>query len=236
MRVNEIEISDAMAYMKDIPDKFIDLTITDIPYGKVNRPSNGLRNLDKGKADVVTFDLEVLVCEFCRVTRNSIYVFCGTEQVSEIRKTLVKHGLSTRTIIWEKTNPSPMNGDKIWLSGIEMCVFGKYPKAPFNGHCLNTVLRYPCGRNKIHPTQKPISLIEKLVNISSNPGDIILDPFMGSGTTAVAALMNGRKFTGCDIDPQFVELARLRVQEVKERLNFYDIHELLDDRTVKQCE
>lgn len=218
MKINEIEISDAVEYMKDIPKKFIDLTITDIPYGEVNRPSNGLRNLNKGKADVVTFDLEQVVSEICRVTRNSIYIFCGTEQVSEIRRTLVNQGLSTRTIIWEKTNPSPMNGDKIWLSGVELCVFGKYPKATFNGHCLNTVLRYPCGRNKIHPTQKPISLIEKLINISSSPGDIVLDPFMGSGTTAAAALLNGRKFAGCDIDSQFVELARLRVHEVKDRL------------------
>ena len=79
---------------------------------------------------------------------KAIYIYCGTEQVSNIRKLLVQNKMSTRLIILEKSNPSPMNGDKIWLSGIECCVYGKFPKATFNLHCKNTVLRYPCGRVK----------------------------------------------------------------------------------------
>lgn len=96
-----------MSYLKNVPNKSMTCTMTDIPYGEVNRKSNGLRNLDKKDADIVTFSLEEFVKEICRVTLGSIYIFCGTEQVSTIRSLLVKAGASTRLCIWEKTNPSP---------------------------------------------------------------------------------------------------------------------------------
>ena len=143
-----------------------------------------------------------------------IYIYCGTEQVSNIRKLLVQNKLSTRLIIWEKSNPSPMNGDKIWLSGIECCVYGKFPKATFNLHCKNTVLRYPCGRSKIHPTQKPLKMFEDLILASSNEGDIILDPFIGSGTTALASINTRRNFIGIEKDEHYFNLANERIKSV----------------------
>lgn len=159
---------------KKLKDKSVDLVVTDIPYGEVNRTSNDLRKLDKGAADVVTFDLDAFVTECVRVCKGSIYIFCGIGQVSTIRAKLVQLKLSTRLCIWEKTNPSPMNGDKLWLSGIECCVYGKFPKATFNQHCKNSVFRFPCGRNKIHPTQKPLPLISYLIESSSNEGILSL--------------------------------------------------------------
>lgn len=181
-------LGDAITTVRTLPDKSVDLTLTDIPYGEVNRKSNGLRNLDRGCADIVDFNLEDLLKELVRVTRGSIYIFCGTEQVSRIREYLVASKMSTRLIIWEKTNPSPMNGDRIWLSGIECCVYGKFKGSTFNAHCKNTVLRYPVvqGKKRIHPTQKPLELFKYLIEVSSNPGDIVLDPFAGSGTTVIA--------------------------------------------------
>lgn len=202
---------DCIEAMSKLSDKSIDLTVTDIPYGEVNRKSAGLRNLDKDKADVVNFNLPNLVDELCRLTKGSIYIFCGINQVSTIRETMTKNKMSTRLCIWEKTNPSPMNGDKIWLSGIEACVFGKFSKATFNEHCKNTVFRYPCGRNKIHPTQKPEELIERLVLASSNIGDLVLDPFSGSGTTAVVCKKTNRNFIGFELDKEYYDKAVDRI-------------------------
>ena len=206
--------TDCMKFLAERGSKSVDLVLTDIPYGEVNRKSNGLRNLDKGKADIVTFNLTELVDELCRVTKGSIYIFCGTEQVSEIRRRMVENKMSTRLCIWEKSNPSPMNGDKIWLSGIECCVYGKFPKATFNEHCKNTVFKFPCGRNKIHPTQKPIELFERFILASSNEGDIVLDPFMGSGTTGVACKNHNREFIGVEKDEKYFELAKERIASV----------------------
>lgn len=213
MVINMIDLrqGDCIKIMKDLPPQSIDLCVTDIPYGEVNRNSNGLRNLDKLNADIVTFNLNSFLSELNRIIKGSIYIFCGTEQVSEIRKTLIEYNFSTRLIIWEKTNPSPMNGQYIWLSGVECCVYGKRKGATFNGHCNNTVLRYPCGRNKLHPTQKPLNLIQQLIEISSNKNDIVIDPCMGSGTTGVVCKQLNRNFIGIEINEKYYNIAKDRI-------------------------
>lgn len=191
----------------------VDVILTDVPYNGVNRASGGLRNLDKGVADDAVFDLDAFVAESARVARQSVYVFCGTEQVSRIRAGLVSAGLTTRLCIWEKTNPSPMNGQSLWLSGLECCVFGRKAKATFNEHCQNPVWRCATTRSKSHPTQKPVKLFERLVLASSNPGDSVLDPFMGSGTTGVACANTGRRFIGIEKDEGYFEIARKRIED-----------------------
>lgn len=202
---------DCLELMKDIPNGSVDLVLTDIPYGEVNRESNGLRNLDKNKADIVTFDLQELTKTLCDKTKGSIYMFCGIGQVSAIRATMVEKGLSTRLCIWEKTNPSPMNGQVIWLSGIECCVYGKKKNATFNEHCKNTVFRFPTVKGKLHPTQKPIDLMKYLIEVSSNENDIVLDPFMGSGSTGVACVNTNRSFIGFELDENYFNIAYHRI-------------------------
>lgn len=93
---------DCLVEMQNIPDKSIDLVLTDIPYDEVNRESNGLRKLDKGKADIITFRLNSLLEELLRVCKGSYYVFCGINQISEIRLFFQNKGLSTRVIVWKK--------------------------------------------------------------------------------------------------------------------------------------
>jgi len=213
MSAIEVLNKDCFEHFKTMNNNSVDLILTDIPYGEVNRKSNGLRNLDKGKADIVTWErykLKFLIREFCRVSKSSIYVFCGIEQVSDIRATMVEQGLSTRLCIWRKTNPSPMNGQHIWLSGIECCVFGKKKNAVFNEHCKNCVWDFPTERGKIHPTQKPLKLMEYLVKVSSNENDLVFDPFIGSGTTGVACVNTNRRFIGIELDKNYFEIAKKR--------------------------
>lgn len=218
-KILDLHNGDCLEYMSKMEKNSVDLLLTDIPYNEVNRKSNGLRNLDKGDADDSVIDLEKVVSEFMRVTRGSIYVFCGIEQVSYIKKTFRENGLSTRLVIWEKTNPSPMNGDSIWLSSVECCVYGKKPKATFNEHCKSSVLRFSCGRSKVHPTQKPLDLFDKIVKTSSNDGDIVFDPFMGSGTAGEAALLNGRNFIGCELNGEYFNIAKERIEKTEEDVN-----------------
>lgn len=202
---------DCIELFKKIDNKFVTLTLTDIPYTVVNRKSNGLRNLDKGNADHKTFELEPFLKEVVRITKGSIYIFCSTEQVSFIRNYLVNAGLTTRLCLYEKSNPSPLNGDKLWLSGVECCIYGKFKGATFNEFCKNTVWKYPCVRNKRHPTEKPLELFNYLVKVSSNENDIVFDPCAGSGTTAVAAKKNNRKFIAFELDENYVNVAKERL-------------------------
>ena len=87
----------------------------------------------------------------------------------------------------------------------------------FNTKSHRGVFTYPSTRkDKIHPTQKPLKLIEDLMLIHSNKGDYVIDPFAGSGTTAIAAIKHERGFNGCDLSEQYVEKARKRIQDYKD--------------------
>lgn len=146
---------DCLELMKNIPDSSVDFTLTDIPYGVVTRCDNGLRNLNKGKADIITFDLDRFLPEIYRITKNSICIFCGKEQFSKIYEYFANKKGTVRPVVWEKTNPSPMNGQHIYLSGVELAVwFKKSGTKVFNAHCKNTVFRHSNGKSKVHPTEK----------------------------------------------------------------------------------
>ena len=200
--------------MKEIPDKAIDMILCDLPYGEVNRKSSGLRELNKSIADICTIDFEQLISEYKRLLKNgTIYLFCGIKQISRLTELLQEHGFSTRLGLWEKTNPSPMNGDRIWLSGAEFCVIGRLPNATFNRHCEKPIWKYPCGMSKNHPTQKPIGLMKYLIESSSNEGDLILDNCMGSGSTGVACMNLGRNFIGIEKDAKYFQIASERIAE-----------------------
>lgn len=213
LQTNEVVLGDCIKVMEEMQPNSVEMTLTDIPYEVVSRSSNGLRKFDKEAADVKTFSIDDFLSGLYKVTKGSIYIFCSTEQVSEIRGLMVELGLSTRLCIWEKTNPSPANGQYLWLSGVECCIYGKKPKAVFNEHCKNTVWRFPVGRSKRHPTEKPLKLFEYLIGVSSNPGDTVFDPCLGSGTTAVAAKHLGRNYLGIEINPAYYELAKQRIGE-----------------------
>lgn len=202
---------DCLNVLRTLPDHSVDMVLADIPYGVVNRSSQGLRNLDKGLADLLDFNLEMVMTECTRVCKSSFYVFCGTEQVSFLRGFFVDRHLTSRLCIWEKTNPSPMNGQRLWLSSIECCVFARAKNSVFNEHCKSSVWRFPVARGKLHPTMKPLPLIEYLVRASSNEGDTVLDFTMGSGTTGVACVNTERRFIGIEKDPAYFAVAQNRI-------------------------
>lgn len=205
--------NDCMEQMKNcFADNKVELTLTDIPYGVVNRDSNGLRNLDKQNADIETFNLIEFLNEVYRITKGTVIIFCAKEQLSTIYEFFSNKKGTVRQLIWEKTNPSPMNGQYVYLSGIENAVWFKKRGGVFNAHCKNTVFRFPNGSNKIHPTQKNLQLIKQLIRENSNEKDMVFDPCMGSGTTCLAALMTGRSFVGIEIDEDYYSIAKQRVE------------------------
>lgn len=198
---------DCMELFGRMPDNSVDCIFTDIPYDGV-RKEGGIRNMDKGKADIITFDL-IKFCQEClRICRGTIIIFCGKDQVSTVFSFFdrQKKG-STRQLIWEKTNPSPVSGQHIYLSGIENAIWYKKPKATFNAHCKNTVFRYPCGRSKIHPTEKNHKLIKEILQDNTTAGQAVFDPCMGSASTAIVCRELGLKFIGCELDTEFFDVA-----------------------------
>lgn len=208
-----------MEYLKTTNDDIFDLTLTDIPYGEVNRADNGLRSLDKSLADKMVFNIQEFLEEIYRTTKSTIIIFCGKEQLSEIHaffseKQKKKLG-TVRQLIWEKTNPSPMNGQYIYVSGIENAVWFKKKGGTFNAHCKNTVFRHPCGRSKLHPTEKNHELLKELILDNSNENDVVFDPCAGSGSHLLVAKENSRHYIGCELNTEWFEIAQERLNSKK---------------------
>jgi DNA modification methylase len=210
---------DCLELMREIPEKSVDMILCDIPYGEVSQKSGGLRRLDRGLADRCEIDLEELCFQYTRICRGTVYIFCGTEQISRLVGSLRRSKFSMRVGAWNKTNPSPMNGSRMWLSGLEFCVVGRLENSTFNEHCKKALWDAPSGRAKIHPTEKPLALFERLVKASSNEGDMVLDNCMGSGTTGVACLNTGRKFIGMEMDENYFTKAKERIEKRLAELN-----------------
>ena len=211
----QIRQGDCLELMKDLADSSIDLTLTDIPYDMVNRPSNGLRNLNKGVADIITFDINNFLQEVYRITKGTIIIFCGINQISQIYNFFAdkqeKHRGTVRQLIWEKTNPSPMNGQYIYLSGIENAIWFKKRGSVFNAHCKNTVFKHPSGRSKLHPTEKNHKLLKELILDNTNQGDIVFDPCCGSGSHLLVANNLGRNVIGFELDEKYFNIAKERL-------------------------
>ena len=201
---------DCMKLMKKLHENNVfNCTITDIPYNAINRNDNGLRNLNKFEADILTFDLIDFLNEVYRLTSGTIIIFCGNEQYSTIydyfnKKSIDKQG-TTRQLVWHKTNPSPMNGQHIYLSTTENAVWFKKRGATFNAHCKHNVFDFATGRSKIHPTEKNHELIKDLILDNSNEGDIIFDPCAGSLAHCLVAKENGRRYVGCELNKQYFD-------------------------------
>ena len=136
-------------------------------------------------------------------------------RISYIIERLESLDLKFKDIIrWEKPNPMPANRDRRYVWDAEYAVWCARGKWTFNR--LSDKYDRPeivCATpgKRLHPTQKPVQLMETLITRHSNPGDIVLDPFMGSGTTGVAAMKLGRKFYGIEKDPGYFAVAQDRL-------------------------
>ena len=209
---------DCLDILPTLPAQSVDAIIADPPYNAVNRVTGGLRKIDKGTADTAIIDIGNLAAEFARVAGGSIYVWCSDNQYSSWVLAFKSLGLTTRIGAWWKTNPSPMNGEHLWLSALELCVFARKSNASFYRHCAHPVWKGAGERVNGHPTPKPIWLMREQITASCPPGGVILDPFMGSGTTGVACAMEGRHFIGVELDAGYFDIAKRRIESVQPAL------------------
>jgi len=121
-----------------------------------------------------------------------------------------------RLVEWIKTNPQPINSKINYLTNCrEIALLGiKKSKPTFNSKYDKGIYNYPLqgGKDRFHPTQKSLPLFEDLIQKHSNEGDIVLDCFAGSATTAIAAIKTNRKFTGCELDKEYFTKAKERIR------------------------
>lgn len=234
----DLRHGDCLEVLKTIPDKSIDLVVTDPPYEIITQGggfygSNGKEY--RSKTDIITggnvrqdtmkdiknigygIDLEVLQ-NLCRVMKKiNIYIWCSQKQLVPLIKYFTEEKKCNWNLLtWHKTNPIPACGNK-YLSDTEYCLFFREKGVKVYGEFKTKFTYYVTPLNtkdkKIykHPTIKPLDIIENLIINSSLENDIVLDCFMGSGTTGVACKNLNRNFIGIELDKNYFEIANVRI-------------------------
>lgn len=208
-----------------------DIVVTDPPYAvsvaglvHVGRPGKGSRKLDFFPADRDWDTCRAMVLEAvgaCRITdAASFYVWCGHRQFGDIVAHLESRGFSTRFLVWSKLCPPPPAPLSGWPSGAELCVYAYRPgrtwsntDLPRHNVFVADGFRHGNAAKLPHPTQKPSEVIAPLIRASSREGDLVLDPFAGSGTTLAVAKILGRRAIGIEIEERYCEIAAERCRQ-----------------------
>ena len=226
---------DCLEVMKGIPDNSVDLILTDPPYN-ISRDSCFLRGKnpakkgdvflikhDFGEWDRKPLDLKILFNEFNRVLKRggTLLIFYDIWKLQDLKTAAENFKFKQpRVCCWVKNNPVPLNSDKNYLSNASeyFVTFVKSGKGVFNSKYDNGLYKYPICHGKErteHPTQKPLILISELILKHSNKNDVILDMFMGSGTTGVACKNLNRDFIGVELDEKYFNIAKERIDDTK---------------------
>ena len=217
---------DCLELMKKIPDRSVDLVVTDPPYVIETNGAGIYKQSDKQYVKELNhikdgFDEKVLD-EICRVMKKiNAYFFCSQKQIIPLLEYFVKKRHCNWNILcWHKSNPVPACGNK-YLTDTEFILFFREKGVKIHGEFKTKFTYYVTPLNqkdkKIfgHPTIKPIEMVQNFVINSSQEGDVVLDPFLGSGTTGVACVNTHRNFIGMEVDKDYFDIAEKRINNAK---------------------
>lgn len=235
MRLNYIDNMDCLDGLKAVPDGSVDVIITDPPYfinmghagSKTNARAGASEQLSANRCfndlAICTPFFSQLFREFKRVLKEdgSFYFFTDWRGYAYYFPLLNAELPVRNMLVWDKKS----GPGSFYTFAHELLVFGTYKPKTKKGVGTN-VLRYAAFSSgaartdgeKVHPTQKPVELISKLIEDSTEPGDVVLDTFMGSGTTAVACIKTGRNYIGFEIDEGYHAIAEQRVADALDQM------------------
>ena len=211
---------DCFDLLKDIPDESVDMILTDPPYGMSFQSDYRKIKYEKIKGDSSLDWLDDFVDEIYRVSKPNTahYVFCSFHHIDKFKQAIERKFKIKNILTWVKNNKSmgDLKGD--FAPKTEFIIFFHKGRKLINGKRDPNVLEFKKTRNELHPTQKPVDMTEYLIGKFSDEGDLILDPFMGSGTTAIACLNTNRNFIGFELDKGYFDIANERVDRHKREL------------------
>lgn len=234
IKTNYFKDIDAIKGMKTLPDNSVDLIVTDPPYNLKKDYGNSIDHKEWDEYENFTKEW---LDECQRVLKNSgsIYIFMGVRFISTLFKLMEERKfLFNGWIVWHYTQGmgrkkgfSPRHEDILYFTKSDNYTFNlenvripqKYFRKRNNMDGANpgdvwqfSHVHYSHPDRQNHPTQKPTAVMERIIKASSNPDDVVLDPFVGSGTSCVVAKSLGRKWIGFDLNPEYIEMSRNRMK------------------------
>jgi site-specific DNA-methyltransferase (adenine-specific)/modification methylase len=236
----EILLGDSRRLIKKIKDHSVDLILTDPPYnlGKYSTGNIELSwrkdiNNDLADWDAVHFDPFEWVDEFKRILKptGNLFAFTSYNLIGKWHEAFDPEFGTFQFMVWHKTNPVPKIYKAGFLNSCELiiCCWNK-------GHTWNFLSQKEMHnffespicmsperlKEPYHPTQKPLKILKKIIEIASNPGDLVFDPFMGVGSTGIAALQTERCFKGFELDQKYFLAAKQRLESSVSQLNLFE--------------
>ena len=227
----DLRNGDFFELIKHIPDESIDLIVTDPPYN-MDHSTGGCTNRairDKWRGNIkagntiMDFDIRIKFSawlpELYRVLKSSshCYIFCNDKNLQELLNEATKVGFrESNILVWIKNNATP---NRYYMKNCEFVLFFRKGKAkPIKnmGSKCAVEIKNINGKEKLHPTQKPVDLIQMFIENSSNEGDFVLDPFMGSGSTGVACVRTNRNFIGIELAEKYFNIAKEQLEQVNQ--------------------
>lgn len=224
---------DGLELLKEIPDESVRLVLTDPPYliSHIGPTGKAYEHFDTEESFTME-TLEKFVHEWYRVLQPGGTLVCWFDlfKFETLKAQLAKAGFGNRvrTITWMKDGGNQVEVKLTYVGWTEWALVvskGPTKETVFNNEVVDGkstphrgyfASRTPRGKERFHPTQKPVDLMQELVKLHSNSGDTVLDSFAGSGATGVAALRTDRYFIGSELNPEYFEQALQRITAVEE--------------------
>jgi len=220
---------DSRELIHQVPSSSVDLILTDPPYNLASYSTGNMKfdwrkeiNNDLAEWDKAEFIPADWVTEFKRVLKptGNIFAFCTYNLMGKWHETFDPEFDTFQYMVWHKINPVPKVRRAGFLNSCELivCMWNKGHTWNFtNQKDMHNFIETPICmgaervQNPVHPTQKPLKVLEHIIRLASNPKDIVFDPFMGVGSTGVAALRLDRQFIGIEIDASYFDAAKIRL-------------------------
>lgn len=234
MNVN-LKLGDAKDLIKSIPDKSIDLIFTDPPYNLSPYSTGNIKmswrkdfNNDLADWDRDDFKPAEWTADFTRILKptGNIFAFTSYNLLGKWHDAFDPLFDTFQFVVWHKTNPPPKLYKAGFLNSCELivCMWNKSHTWNFGkqNEMHNFIESAICMgnervKNPVHPTQKPLKVLNKIIKMASKEGDLILDPFMGVGSTGVSALELKRNFMGFELKEDYFKVAEKRIEEVAKK-------------------
>ena len=225
---------DCLKLLNDIPTNSVDLILTDPPYniakystGNINLPGRSALNNDLAEWDKKEIYPADLVSNFKRILKpkGNIFIFTTYNLIGKWHEAFDSEFDTFQFMVWHKVNPAPNIFKKGFLNSCELivCMWNKGHKWNFTNQkeMHNFIETSICmGKERWqepkHPAQKPLKVLKHILKIASDENDVILDPFMGVGSTGIASLLMKRKFIGIEIDKEYYNATKARIAKMED--------------------